>query len=436
MKRRIILSLLPALMLLTSCVGYHSPVDADKNHFVEDTLSHDEIFGEEESLFLKSPRKLSPIDSSVPAVAIQSTHEVTGETSIRFVAAIRIDTSHLDKITVSWRRTMFNADGSVLKTVLNKTCSKVYTSVKDGGSNLSIEDFNADHETSYTHFALYTMRGIPTNNEHDYSNCYLTTYLTVTDAADDTYNVTSKVVATTIDQETKFSFNASDTSYFGIKKTTTGFEKVTATSIEEGDNHAAFEGVSLSKSESFLIVNRWIDVDPSKDWFEVHGFSKVQGNQTFDQVDGSQFSKPKYDLMSYKFYLSKKDGDNNKVFTNCIETIYLDPNTEIWGNNNETGQTGYRFAMYYTNNGANLWYSMTQVGTSGIYSATITTIDPTKLTLIIFCKMWGDNPDNGWGGQLLHQTGDLTWHSNKNQYTITASGGSPNNDANWVVHNA
>ena len=68
------------------------------------------------------------------------------------------------------------------------------------------------------------------------------------------------------------------------------------------------------------------------------------------------------------------------------------------------------------------------------YYADLTFPAPGNLSLIIFCKMWGNNPTNSWDDTMRNQTGNLTWQPDYNQYTIAAKDYSGNDTANWSVY--
>ena len=320
MKRRFILSLLPALMLLTSCVGYHSPIDEDENHFVEDTLCHDEVFSNSESLILKSPRKLSPIDTSVPALAIQSTSESAGKISIRFVAAVTINPEHLANTTATWTRTMYNSNGSVLKSTANKTCTKAYTSIKDGESTLTIDAFNTANDNShYTHFVLYTMRNIPVSGGENYSNCYLNAYLTLDDTIDNEYDKVSKLICTSVDQTKQVAIDTNDAreNGFYVKgKTSAGVdfivEKDTPTKGDNpSNNHASFT-FNIGENDSFLII------DKEASSFVMYGASCLRGDpSSFAFSSVNDRISANYDE-SVIIYLNK----SGEIYTSITSQIY------------------------------------------------------------------------------------------------------------------
>ena len=98
MKRKSLLVLLPALMALASC--NNAPKVEPKpelGDIVEDTLAHDEVFGESKISGNLGVRKAYDADvdvpeeseTSSPTIGIQ-TKTVGDKISIRFVAAIKV----------------------------------------------------------------------------------------------------------------------------------------------------------------------------------------------------------------------------------------------------------------------------------------------------------------------------------------------------------
>lgn len=472
MKRKSLLVLLPALMVLASC--NNTPKVEPKpelGDIVEDTLAHDEIFGESKisgNLGVKKaydgnvdvPEDSSPYPSDVPTIGIQ-TKTVGDKISIRFVAAIKvldgnddgeINGVDLSDTDVSWRRAIFKDDGTVAKVVATKESTKVYTElaapndVEDDGiadNILTIDEFNAAKSgRSYTHFAVYTLLDLPL--------AYADYYINVTVAC---YNARvggmpsfSKTLATTIDQATQFSFNG--TGYLGVIKGEDWFYTFNP-DVDPNGNHARFLNIYIGKDESFLLINKVNDNENHEnDKFEVYGYDKVHlgdsGDNTFSQLGSSQFAKAKYDLMSYHIFLSAGVGTDNYIYTNCVKRYYLVP-TSTWTDPESdwektpqpegNGGACVRFAVYYRVNGVTDWYSM--LYEEGVYYADLVFPAPGNMDLIIFCKMWGNNSTNGWNGDpgsaFRNQTGNLTWQPEKNQYTIASKDFSGNEDANWDI---
>lgn len=414
MKKKLILAIVPALLSLASCSNVKKEiVQNNANLFVEDTLAHEEIFGDVEQPVLATVRKLAPIDSSVPAIAIQTKTDGVGDSakiSIRFVAAVRI-TGTLSDATAVWTRTMYGADGHAFKQRANKACAKAYTSINDNGASLDIGAFNtANGGTNYTHFVVYSMLNIPTAGVNDASNYYLNAYLTLNDGG----ATTSKVVATKVDQSTKLSFNVSDTSYFGVKKTATGYVTFDRAETPKSGNHASFDNIVVNSGESFVIVNNWVDNEhPENDFFEVHGYSSIEGNRGFTQVGESQFAQSTSDS-PYYFYLSSTS--NNKIYINKSISKTLTLNPGVWSADNPN------YELYVGDNdghGTTHWYDLS--GSGSAYSVSVSNIP--DAAVLIFCRMNPSGTAHDWSGKW-NQTNDLSIaDTGNNTYTISGWGG-------------
>ena len=469
MKKKLLLGLLPTLLILSSCQAAPKVAPkVDLHNIIEDTEAHDEVFGESKLVGDLRVRKTYDGEVEVPeegetsilSLGIQTKINDKGtgddsddEISIRFVGAIKVvdensdgdvDDADLALTTAAWTRTIFDDDGNVSVASAIKGCSKAYTSLAapndvEGDETpdniLTIEEFNAGKAgRAYTHFVVYTLLDIPLAT---YGNYYVVVDL-------ETNTNSSMELATTIDQSTQFTFapyiNAHplNNHYFAVKKTASGFETIDAEASAGSGNHAKFENMNLAKNEGFVIVHRVIKgLGSNADKFEVYGYDKVHlgdaGDNTFTRMGVSQFTKAKYGLMKYHLFLSSNGSTPNYIYTNCVKRYYLTP-TSTWTDPEYENDTNYRFAVYYRVNGATDWYSM--IYETGVYYADLTFPAPGNMDLLIFCKMWGDNPTNDWPTKR-HQTGDLTWQPEKNQYTIASLDSSGESaGANWSVYGA
>ena len=417
MKKKIILALIPALMALSSCNAITKQGITPKQdntvkeiEFLEDTEAHDEIFGKAGFGGKNSGiRKISNIEYDPPAIGIQSMVDDKGDLdssndtiSVRFVAAVDFG-STVEAATAKWHRTMFGTDGHVLdgRVETEKPCSKAYTSLADpeeDGGVYSIVDLNGSIY-HYTHFVVYTMTGIPLET---YANCYLTAYLTVDADGDGAGEaVTSKVVATTVDQKTQFSFNKDNTGCFGVKITGLDYETFSkANSTKEG-YWATFENVTLDGGDWFLFANRAIDLgNRSNDFFAVYGFDKLRegdhayeghpnGFYEFTQAGNSQFSVCPYDMQKYYFYVQ---NDTNKIFPkySISKTVTLNPG--VWAADNPNYEL---YVSDYNGFGVEKWYSLS--GSGSAYSVSLSNIPDGAI--LIFCRMNPSGTAHDWAGK-------------------------------------
>ena len=182
MKKKILLAVLPALLVLSACQA--GPKAKDNNLFLEDTLAHDEIFGnvalEARSL---QPRRLGedPVehpDADNFAIGVQSQVENTGYISFRFVAAVRFASSELDPTQAVWSRKVSYTNGNAKKVFGTFPSTTAYTKISNGGSAYTIDDYNSAHELTgdnqFTHFVVYTLRNVPVDSNDYYVSTYLT----------------------------------------------------------------------------------------------------------------------------------------------------------------------------------------------------------------------------------------------------------------------
>ena len=350
MKKKLLLGLLPALLVLSSCQAAPkvSP-KASLDNIIEDTEAHDEIFGESKLVGDLRVRKTYDGEVEVPeegepsalSLGIQTkindkgtVDESDDEISIRFVGAIKVEDENSDSLvneedlaltSAAWVRTIFKDDGTVSKASAIKECSKAYTSLaapndieNDGVDDniLTIEEFNAGKTgRAYTHFVVFTLLDIPLAT---YGNYYVVVDLATNEGeANPNY---SMELATTIDQITQFTFvpyiNAHplNNHYFAVKQTATGFETIDAEETPGSGNLAKFETLALNSGENFVVVHRVVhELGSSDDIFEVIGYDfLVRNNPDFGRVGDS-------DLLSVTH-----NGTYNIFFKSASEKIEIE----------------------------------------------------------------------------------------------------------------
>lgn len=280
MKKNILIALVPALLVLSSCQA--GPKVKEKEIMVEDTLAHEEIFGQGEAKMLdRGIRRLAPVDSAGPSIGIQ-TFDDGVNMNIRFVAAVKL-TGSLAGSTAVWTRTMYEDDGDVYKVAAEKTSVKAYTSIKDGGSDLAIETFNESFEphADYTHFVVYSMLNIP---KAEYGNYYLNASLSINGAA------AAKVVATSVNQNKQVSFAPAQEGYF-LDGTIGGVPNTTLASVSpSGDDVARFSS-ALVANDAFYICYNHTDATPANSKFRIYDSSCIADENNPYLVDDGASSK-------------------------------------------------------------------------------------------------------------------------------------------------
>ena len=247
MKKRVLLALLPAAMMLTACAGAGQKANDKNLLFKEDTLAHEELF---EQKGFGRIHKLSHLDSSLPAIGVQKSDvkEITvsgtptNVVSIRFVAAVNLDSEHLADAHPVWTRVLYEEDGDgVLKGVDTLESTKAYTKINDGGSGTLPSAFG-----EYNYFVTYTMTNIPVA----YNSCYFNVSLSLG-------GVSSRVLATTVDLSSHFSFKADSENFF-----LTGTVKGVANDVaqdsptRDSTNNAASFTADFDAGDSFKVVQK------------------------------------------------------------------------------------------------------------------------------------------------------------------------------------
>ena len=429
MKKVFLLALLPAVLALSSCQAVQkTKTNVSLDSIVEDTEAHEEIFRKVD--FEKTDlgvRKLSTIEESAPAIGIQSkidTVEAVDYISIRFVAAVDFGSS-LEPATAKWYRTMFGTDGHVLggRIETEKACSKAYTSLYDESEDddeLTIAEYNSRHSTTYTHFVVYTMTGIPKVAN---ASCYLTAYLSVDlDGEGPGEAVTSKVVATTVDQKTQFSFNKNDTGCFGVKLTGGGCETFNKAGSTKEGFWATFANVNMDGGDAFLLANRGIDLgNRNNDFFAVYGYERLRaydgayeghsnGFYNFTQLGTSQFSVCPEDMQKYYFYV---ENDTNRIMPKYSVTKTVTLNPGVWAADNPNYEL---YVSDYDGFGTNHWYDLS--GSGSAYSISLSNIP--DCAVLIFCRMNPSGTAHSWDGKW-DQTVDLSILGGSN-YSISGWG--------------
>lgn len=319
MKRKKLVGLLPVLMVLSACGGSTSNYyQKEEDTFLEDTLAHEEIFGESQGQYLqKSVRNLTPVDSTTPLIAVQEqeyTSSKDGENylAVRYVAAVKLASL---STTLEWSGSVYEDDGDLHKSYETLSAQKVYTTIYDGNSPLTIANFNnaQSPKTDYTHFVTYTIRKIPT----DKTGYYVKASLSIGGVA------ATKIVATSVDLEKQVSFSPSDTGYF-LQGTFGGEpDTIPQDGTTKGDdpslNNASFT-VSLEKDDSFVIIGN--DTVNSK--FIIYDSSSLSGGTSefsFTDDNGNIKAKLTEDFILYaskdtNLYTGLPTGEYYNLFIN------------------------------------------------------------------------------------------------------------------------
>ena len=127
MKKKYLLAIIPALLVLTSCSGAGPKDIKQAPQIVEDTLAHEEIFGgvAEEAINLgyRAPRRSAEITK--PVTGVQYADQGDGKYAVRYVAAI----DDYVGVEATWTRAVCYANGTQYKTFEDKKCTQAYTAL-------------------------------------------------------------------------------------------------------------------------------------------------------------------------------------------------------------------------------------------------------------------------------------------------------------------
>ena len=436
MKKKLLLGLLPAVLVLASCQA--SPrVEPKPNldNIVEDTEAHDEIFGKSVLSGDLAIRKtydgdvVIPEDTGVayPNLGIQTKKDngadgiadTSDDTiSIRLVAAIQIGDVNGDSVvndadlaatTVTWTRTIFGSDGTVSIASAMKSSTRAYTSLAapsdvEGDATpdniLTIDEFNDQKDgRAYTHFVVYTLLDLPLT----YGDYYVVADISVNDGA-------SEILATTIDQTTQFVFepyvNAHplNNHYFAVKKTAAGFDVIDPAATPGDGNLAKFEGVALNADEKIVLIHRVVNaLGSNEDLFEVFDYDDRGDNGNYFFAAETGMAKLNYKA-TYTFALTTGKKINISA-TNIVRKLYVslaDPSVDWWEG---TGVFTALFAYVYGVGGH--WYTLTKV--SDHLYITDEVVDPTEYDRAIVGRIdnsiKNDDSSTWWdSGKVYNQT--------------------------------
>lgn len=283
MKRKLLFSIIPLCLSLVAC-NASNKAEIDNGFGTEGTEKCDDLFLDADIKYL------DPVnDDTNVKVGIQAIKgEVT--TSIRFIGLVTLNDSNKDgKIDdndftvgrITWNRELYNANGVSRRNQDIFKASKVYKSIGASGSEYTIEEYNQEHNTTYTHFATYIFRDIPNDQGKAVIGLSFRSLL----------DGTSKRIYTTVDQTT--CFTTSNTWATGsrlIRKTASGFndsDTVTSYSPAQNSQFRYYKSNNtISDGESFLLV-----VKDNNDYFHILGYSKLLSDSDFTRDGESEFIK-------------------------------------------------------------------------------------------------------------------------------------------------
>lgn len=255
MKKFIIPALLASFMLV-GCNVQLAERPAPALEAEETTESEDLLFEN-----AKLINDFDVTDSSKPSIGIQRAGEQTSHFAIRFIAAIKVvdmdgdndvDGDDLNATSAVWFRDVYSNYQTDKGTSAIYTSDsqlrpshKAYNAFNNGGTPYTIDQFNEDHGTSYTHFVTYVLKNINYGSVYHY---LMTTYLTVNGS---TY---SDMAVNNIGGDINFSCPHDFSGFMGIVKETDG--KIRTLDAKEETNNSASFGTLLKVGESIGVFYR------------------------------------------------------------------------------------------------------------------------------------------------------------------------------------
>ena len=303
--KKLLLTLVPALMLLGSCSGAQPQVE--NKLFQEETIAREEV--------AKKVRKneITPaVTPKAPKIGVRVKNHNNGYHSIRFLAAITAD--DLSTIKASWTRTMYLSTGGIQKeTRSNIACTFAYTKLVDETGKGFINISDAGFE-GYNCFVVYTMTNVP----DEFLGSYLNAQLTI-DSKNDLFDFTTDIMSSTIDESKQVSFPAGKTGYFLAGKIGEEKTKNADGSTRGDDNYASFT-VNVAKGDQFFVVHN------TAENFQVFGSEIIQGYQFKDGGNGSIEANFSGDFVLFL-------NDKNQLYTAVEDGYYLIGNFSTYGGN-------------------------------------------------------------------------------------------------------
>ena len=418
MKKKVFLAIIPALLVLSSCAGIQSKEKI--NLFVEDTLAHEEIFGNLKSnLFETRVRKLDDVvehPDGTAAIGVQSTSESSGHISFRFVAPVAFTNENITPTVAQWTRTVSKRDGSAYPKDTGTVASTVaYTKITNGGDEYTIGQYNTANGTSYTHFVVYTLRNVPVDS-NDY---FVSAYLNL--SGEGGVSLTTKAIAINAAQTLKYSYTHDLGTAFmdGTFNGTPDVINATSVRTSVGDtNKATFEGLNLKENDSFSI----------KEFYETKLYTKGSSRLTGkDNPIGYWFGndsgsiKTNYDG-TYNLYLNKSD----EIWTAASNVdndgyLYVNVNVSWWGNDSAwTSVYAYRGDLNGEHTGK--WFALSGTFWGNTFSThtedkffTSTTYAAGYTTLAVCRLKNGTNLPGDktvWDSSIVHNRYDVALKTN------------------------
>ena len=418
MKKIFLLTILPALMVLSACAGTQPKKEAVQvePEFVEDTLAHEELFGEVSQQMRLTPYKglAEPSDPSLrkPEIGVQYKDDGDGKFAIRYVAAI----AALD-VEATWTRSICNKYGSQQQHAgddkfVTKACTYAYTAVSADNDNGDTYTTPETVNENFHYFVVYTLRNVPA----DQLNSYLFAYLTLTKGVE---SVRSFARISQISGGNSFTYDTENASHEFFAQGRINGSNGEILPLDDAltdSNLGQKSGITLAANDNFGIFK------VASDHFQCFGYDQFRQCIPFTTRVASNN------------YCKIATGGSHSIFVNGSNEVHVvvpdavKETTKLYLNpNSDWKSAGARFAVYaFHKTGETTdreaWYDLKPDGS--YYSVTFNTA---QYPQFIFCRMNGANATNEWANKW-NQTNDLSL--NCNMYNITGW----DNSGNWSIY--
>ena len=358
MKKKFLLTIIPALMVLSACAGTAPKQEAipQEPEFVEDTLAHEEVFGGNAQPIkltsYRSPTVSEDPSLKNPVVGVQYKDDGDGKFAIRYVAAI----AALD-VEATWVRSICDKYGNQQKTddqkFVRKPVTYAYKAISaDSGSGdayTTPESVNSD----FHYFVVYTLRNVPAAQV----NSYLFAYLELTKGVE---TVRSLARISQISGGNTFTYDTeSATHEFFAQGRINGTNGVVLPLDDAltDSNLGQKSGITFAADDNFGIFKI------ASDHFQCFGFDRFRQCIPYTRrVAENNYCKV-VTAGSYSIFVN----GSNEVHFVCPTTakastkLYLKPNSD-WKSSNA------RFAVsLWKDGGSSTWMNLTNEG-DGYYS--------------------------------------------------------------------
>lgn len=428
MKNKFLLTLIPAFMVLSGCnpLSNYAAAGTKVNQFAEDTLVHEEIFGESEielQSFKNNPLRAPGLVAPVYAVQYQEDGE---NVHMRLIAAVYLPNLSAE---VEWTRTMYKGhlsgeqssqSGHVFKEEANKACTKAYTSLANGTQDpLTIADINSQYGSGddYNYFVVYTMLNIPKEGYSDYS---IKANVSIGPMS------FTKTIAATVGQNAVAIFNSDMKGHFISGRFDGNHDEWSPVYDEDhkqNDNNAVYYDVDLKVGDTFTLVY----YDDVNNVFLLNGKNR-DGDKGYFCDNSKNTLTSKYEG-KFTIYLNNSDMVYLLANSKLTRKLYVDVSELTWW-----GETYGRKTALYRFGGSEPadFVVMSKVaGNENLY-VTSEDIDPDEYSKFIVLDYKGSNPSSlNWDTDLENKSEDSVAISNNSKDCLKLKNEKSGN--NWKV---